>query len=170
MELCKQKDTALLRLYLNMNMKTKMLLLLTHLFLLSCESTRKLTSSKAENKVETIEYKNFKGERIEESRISIVKKYYKDGRLDSIRYLNIEGEAICKKEQNTKWSFEYDNNGNFIRQVAYNQNDEICDLDNNNNSAIEVLEYNTKNQLTKRKKLDKKSKILISFSASTSSF
>lgn len=136
-------------------MNIRILLLLVNLLLLSCESSHKLTKSKAGNKIETIEYKNFQGERIEESGISIVKKYYKDERLDSVRYLDIDGKAIFGKNQNTKWKFEYDNKGNFIRQIAYNQNDEVFDIDYNNHSAIETLEYNAKNQLIKRKKLDK---------------
>jgi YD repeat-containing protein len=138
-----------------MKMNIRILLLLAHLFLLSCESGYKLTKPKTGSKIETIEYKNFKGERITESGISMVKKYYNEGRLDSILYLDIEGKAIHTRDQNTKWKFEYDDNGNFIRQVAYNQNDEICDLGYYNHSAIEAFEYNAKNQLVKRKKLDK---------------
>lgn len=136
-------------------MSIRRLLLLTSLLLLSCKSRHQWTGSKAKNRVERIEYKNFKEERISESGISIVYKYYKNERLDSIRYFNIEGKAIQGEKQNTKWGFEYDNKGNYIRRVAYDQNDEICDVNDYYSSAIEVLEYNAKNQLIKRKKLDK---------------
>jgi len=146
-------------------MNLKQLLIILPVFLISCYSNRLVSTSKDKDKVETLEYRNFKNERVQDySEISIVRKFYKDNKLVSLKYFDINDEPVKNKnssdKQNAEWRFEYDKNGNFVRQTAHGLNGELFDVEHWANSAIEIFEYNDKNQLIKRSNYDKSMKMV----------
>ena len=129
-------------------MKT-LLLIVT---VIGCWSSR--LQSQPNTTLETLVSKNFKGERIEDDGIGMVKKFYEGGRLVRVQYCDRQGQPVKSVErslttQNTEWRFEYDNRGNLIRKTAYNEAGQLMDMENYWSAAIETYTYNENNQLVK---------------------
>lgn len=146
-------------------MNLKKLLILFSIIAVSCNTIKETISQKEKNRVEIFEYKNFKGERLEDySGIAITRNFYTDNKLTSVKYFDINDEPVKNKKswtkQNAEWRFEYDENGNFIRQTAHDLNGDLFDVEHWGNSAIEILEYNDKNQLIKKSNFDKSIKLV----------
>ena len=146
-------------------MSLKKLLLIFSIIAVSCSTTKQIANQKNKNKVETFEYKNFKGERIEDySGIAITRNFYKDNKLVSVKYFDVNDEPIKNEKswdkQNAEWRFEYDENGNFTRQTAHDLNGELFDVEHWSNSAIEIFEFNDLNQLIKKSNFDKSMKLV----------
>lgn len=124
------------------------------IILISCNSKHQIVSKKEKDRIEIFEYKNFTGERIEDySDIAITRKFYKNNRLVKVKYFDLNDEPVKNRDKwdtkNAEWVFEYDNKGNFIRQIAYDSKGNIVDMEGYWNSAIKEYSYNEKNQLIK---------------------
>jgi hypothetical protein len=146
-------------------MKKILLTLTVLIILISCNSNRQIIPKKDKDRIETFEYKNFKGERIEDnSDIAITRKFFKDNKLIKVKYFDVKDELVKNQSgwsyKNAEWRFEYDDNGNFIRQIAYNSKGEIVDMEGFWNSAIKEYEYNKENQLIKISQFDKMNKLV----------
>jgi len=146
-------------------MDIKGILILFLVIATSCNTTKQISNQKEKDRIETFENKNFKGERIEDySGIAITRSFFKEDKLISVKYFDINDEPVKNKKswdkQNAEWKFEYDKNGNFIKQTAHNLNGELFDVEHWSNSAIEILEYNDKNQLVKKSNYNKEMKLV----------
>jgi hypothetical protein len=146
-------------------MNVKKLTILLSIIAIGCQSNRQIVNQKNKDRVEIFDYKNFQGERIEDlSGIAITREFYIDDKLVSVKYFDLSDEPVINKKpwrkQNAEWRFEYDEHGNFIRQTAYDVNGDIFDVEHWSNSAIEIYEYNEKNELVKRSNYDKTIKLV----------
>lgn len=143
-------------------MKYKYLIVPFLILYLSCTATRINRSTISKNRIETIEYKNYKGEKVDHYGVSKEEYYYDKNGLVNIKYLDSNNELIKSKEniKNSEWKFYYDENGNFTKQVAYNEKGEIMDMEGFWNSAIEKYDYNEKNQLVEEGNYDKEENLL----------
>jgi hypothetical protein len=124
------------------------------LVLISCNTKRIATNSLKEDRVEIIEYRNFNGHRIEKYGKAIIRKYFENNKLTSVKFFDLNDQLVKNEKSwdkiNAEWRFDYDQEGNFTRQIAYDSMGEICEVENWGNSAIEVFKYNEKNQLIEK--------------------
>lgn len=126
----------------------------------SCSSVKDVRDQVANDRIEIIEYVDFHGDKAENAfGVSIIEKLYENDRISRIRYFDKAGNLVENKNsiiiQNPEWQFDYDEEGNFIRQTAIDTLGNIMNLTHWDNSAIQILEYNEDNLLVKRSFYDK---------------